>query len=258
MRQSKQNFIYYLLFLTLNIFGNCYGQEFVKAIPVSKDVLTIDQISFKNKFSKSGWRSTYYYDNGNLIRQVNFYKNELRMDENFAYNYSNNSLKVKQNYTDEKGFSITLSYFDSLGRVSKSELYYSKDTINPVILSHNFVYSQNGKLISYKSTFIKTNQSDCFEFKYENDQLKELLFYNDCIKLSKKTRLSYDKNNIPVFEEIDYQDSNAVITGARSERGMQRFFYVFDKRGNWTKRYFVTSKGRKILEIKRKITYKNN
>ncbi len=178
------------------------------------------------------------------------------MDENYTYINGINSIKVKQNYTNKKGFSITITHFDSLKKISKSELYFSNDTINPVSLRNNFVYSNNGKLISYKSTHIKTNQSKCLEFKYENGQLKEELLYNDCQRLTKKTTISYDKMGNPVFEEIDYQDPNSVITGARSERGMQRYFYVFDKRGNWTKRYFVTSRGKRFLEMKRRITYK--
>lgn len=244
------------MLLTISIFGNTFGQDFVEVRPVSKDVLKIKLISFKNIFTKSGWRSQYFYENGNLLRQINYYKNELRMDENYTYINGINSIKVKQNYTNKKGFSITITNFDSLKKISKSELYFSNDTINPVSLRNNFVYSNNGKLISYKSTHIKTNQSVCLEFKYENGQLKEELLYNDCQRLTKKTTISYDKMGNPVFEEIDYQDPNSVITGARSERGMQRYFYVFDKRGNWTKRYFVTSRGQRFLEMKRRITYK--
>jgi hypothetical protein len=193
-----------------------------------------------------------------LKRQMNFYKNELRMDENYFYQETENSSKIIKSYTNQEGFSITITYFDSLKRITKSELYFSKDTINPEVSSDSFIYSHNGKLVSYKRTFIKTKQADCWEFKYEKEKLKELLLYIDCQRLTKKTTVSYNERGNPTNEVIDHQDSNAVIMGARSEGGMQRLHYVFDKRGNWTKRYFVTSTGRKILETKRKINYKDD
>ena len=255
MTPLKRPFFYFILFLTLCSLNNSFAQEFVQIIPISNDVLTINEISFKNKLSKSGWRSNYFYENGNLKRQINFYKNELRMDENYNYIEGNNSLKVKQNNTNRKDLSMTITYFDSLKRVTKSELYFTKDTINPEVLSDSFIYSPNGKLISYKRTFIKTKQADCWEFKYEKERLKELLLFIDCQRLTKKTTLSYNKQGNLTDEVVDHQDSNAVIMGARSEGGVQRFHYVFDKRGNWTKRYFVTSSGRKILEAIRKINY---
>jgi hypothetical protein len=59
-----------------------------------------------------------------------------------------------------------------------------------------------------------------------------------------------------INETIDHQDLEVVIPGARSEGGIQRYRYNFDKKGNWTKRYYVTSSGRKIKDIKRRIKYK--
>ena len=78
----------------------------------------------------------------------------------------------------------------------------------------------------------------------------------NCDSINKTITIEYDQKGNPVFETIDHHDTTAVITGGRSEKGMQRYKYLYDKNGNWIKRYYVTSEGRSILEIKRGIKYK--
>jgi hypothetical protein len=179
------------------------------------------------------------------------------MDERYSYYKGDNCLKIRKTYTKEEGFSIELMYFDSEGKIQKSELYYEKDTTNAIVVTDEFAYSSFGKILSYKRTHNQIKHADCLEFKYDGEKIVESLLYNNCHELTKRTTISYNKRGLPVSEVIDHLDPETLITGGRSEGGFQRFFYSFDKQGNWTKRFYVTSKGQKILDTKRKLFYKS-
>lgn len=179
------------------------------------------------------------------------------MDDRYSYYKGDNCLKIKKTYKGGKDFSIELIYTDSEGKIKKSEQYSDKDTINAIVVTNEFVYSSSKQILSYKRTHNQTHHKDCWEFKYKGEEVVESLLYNDCRELTKKITTGYNKKGFPVREVIDYLDAETIITGGRSTKGFQRFFYSFDRQGNWTKRFYVTSKGRKILETKRKLIYRS-
>jgi hypothetical protein len=237
------------------------GQNFSRTLPellsVSTDVVEIKQRSFNRGLFPSRWKSYYQYNNGKLKQQVNHFKNELRMDETYEYTESENILRVKKSYTNKEDYSLTVSHFDSFGRLVKYELYFDQDTLNPEIKSNNFVYDSSDRIISFQRTKYFQNsrsQTDCYGLGYKNNKLTEISIRGSCNTISHKDQLEYLSEK-SVFRTIDHMDPNVVVVGGRSEQGIQRYLYKLDKQGNWVKQYYVKSNGRKILEIKRRIKY---
>jgi hypothetical protein len=233
----------------------CHGQPIHEIRPVTDEVLEIKQINFNGLF-RSGWKSLYSYRDGHLLRQRNYFKDELRYDLKCEYTKGENWRKKKEIYIKDKDFSIEMTYYSRDGLIERLEFFSQKDTLTPVIVWSNFKYEYKN-LQSCKASHQSkiSNWTTCYEYKYQKGKIKSILSFDSCAKLTKSVEVIYNSSGYPVNEIIDFQNPESVVTGGRSENGVIRFYYKFDKRGNWTKRYYVTSSGRKIREIKRKITY---
>ena len=83
----------------------CHGQPIHEIRPVTDEVLEIKQINFNGLF-RSGWKSLYSYRDGHLLRQRNYFKDELRYDLKCEDTKGENWRKKKEIYTKDKDFSI--------------------------------------------------------------------------------------------------------------------------------------------------------
>ena len=179
------------------------------------------------------------------------------MDETFEYTQADNSLRVKQIYTDQEDYALTINYFNERDELIKSELYFDQDTLNPQWLCHSFQYDSLEGVVKFKRTnyYSESRQSsECFELKFQNSRFIERLTFDSCKTVTKRESIEFQDNR-SVFQVIDHMNPEVVVVGGRSEQGIQRYIYKLDKRGNWIKRYYVKANGRKTLEIKRKIIY---
>lgn len=251
------------LFTLLLIFSPCWlfcqemNTAFPELLPVTDDVTEIRQRNFNHGFWPNGWKSLYRYKGGKLIRQTNYFRGELRMDETFEYTESINQVKIKSTYTDKKNYSLTVNQYNERGRLIKSELFLDQDTINPYWLCHKFQYDTLREVVKFEriSFYPNDRQSiDCHELRYSKGRLMEKLTYDSCISVSQRDYIAF-RNSRKAFRVVDFMNPDVIVTGGRSEKGIQRYLYKLDKRDNWFKRYYVRSNGRKILEIKRKIKY---
>jgi len=249
-----------LILLIVNpflLFAQELATAFPESIPITEDVVELKQRNFNRGFLPSGWKSLYQYQNGRLIRQRNYFRGELRLDETYEYTEFPNSLEIKNIYTDKEDYSLTINYFNDQRQLIKSEMFFDQDTINPQWVCHNFKYDSVSQQVTFERTNFYSNsrqRSECYELKFTNNRLLNRLTFDSCNVITKKESIEF-RNNRTVFRTIDHMDPEVVILGARSEEGIQRFLYRIDKRGNWTKRYFISSSGMRFLEIKNKIKY---
>ncbi len=87
------------------IYSSCFAQIITEVRPIKGNVAEIKQIDYSNGLFKSGWKNYYYFDtNNNLIRQVNYFKKELRKDESYEYEVKEGLKKIKNIYTDKENF----------------------------------------------------------------------------------------------------------------------------------------------------------
>ena len=249
----KEILIHIILLIIIPNF--LFGQYHNEIRPTTKDVIEIKTKHYNGKFCKSGWESIYDYSNGKIIRQRNWYKGELRMDEKHSYSKDGNIITKK---TINLKNQIYFERDSIVKHLQKREIFLSYDSIQPSIVLHSYIYNPKGKLISYKWTtenFEGIEKINCCQIQYmENKVIIQEM--ENCEFVNKTITLQLDKIGNPIFETIDYHDKNIVITGGRSENGVQMYKYKYDKKGNWTKRYYINSKGKSTLEIKRKIKYK--
>ncbi len=223
--------------------------------PISKNVVKISQIHFNGIFRKSGWKSIYEFSDGKLTRQRNWYKGDLRFDEKHNYQ-KDKSIIIKK--TIDSNNAISSITKDSIpNQLRKREFYVKNDTVKPVIVLHSYLYDSIDQLVSYKWTsedYEGNETTDCSKLKYKKNELiiQEL---EECSRINKTITVKFDSKGNPISETINYHDPTIIITGGRSEKGIIRYKYKYDKKGNWIKRYYVTSKGKSILEFKRKIKY---
>lgn len=259
MKRKHLLIILWLLFPLLAI-GQHLKTAFPDPIPVTNDVIEIEQRSFNRSFWPSGWTSVYQYNEGRLIRQVNHFKGELRMDETYEHTETRNQIKIKNIDIDEKNCSIVVNDFDDDGKLIQSELYFEKDAINPEWKHHNFVYDTLNKKMKFERTSFVFNRREVttyYEYAFSNNRLFDEKTLDDSGAVTRQERTEW-LNERTVFRIIDHKNPETVVLGAHSEQGIQRYLYKLDKRGNWVKRYYVKADGGRLLEIKRKIRYDTN
>lgn len=253
-------FLILFSFLPLIVSGQSFSNTLPELLPEMNDIIEIKQRNFIRGFLPSGWRGLEQYDSGRLVRRVSHFRHKLRMDESFEYTKSTNLLRIKNIYTNKEDYSLTINHYDSLRRLVKSELYFDQDTLNPEIVSDNFKFNSLGQVISFERTHFYQNsrrQTDCYELGYSNNRLTEIISRDSCASISKMDMIQY-VNSKSANRTINHMNPEVIVVGGRSELGVERYLYKFDKHGNWIKRYFVKSTGRKILEIKRRIKYKDH
>ena len=234
------------------------GQSFYDLLTVTSDVVLITQINYNGALKRSGWKSLYSYEEGNLAKQVNYYKGDLRLNEHYDYEKSKDSVIIKQHSIGGQGYFITKEYYSNNGKLTKKKVFLDRNLTKPNSIFHSYVYDSTDRLISFKITHYwgraRDARTDCTILKYTDNTIT-IQRLDSCHHIRQTETNTFDSKGNLVKRVIDAHDPNAHVSGGRSENGIQHYHFKYDKRGNWVKRYYVTSKGKKILEIKRRVRY---
>jgi hypothetical protein len=207
-----------------------------------------------------GWRIVSTFDKqGLLTNECNYYKNELRSNCRYDYNFSDTMLVIKK---EERGVNIDLQIlqysYDSLGFCKLFKSYYNGRDNH---YSDNFIY-ENGLLISYTDAnyWQKMNNKPSLtvlDYNRNNQMILKKEIHNE----GDTTFNTYLYNQTGLL--TDYiKENNSIETvysgvPAWSNERMNKIHirYVdFDKHGNWTKSLFITKAGKKLRSI-RQIEY---
>ncbi len=212
---------------------------------------TFDQWEVISSFNKEGF----------LLNEVNFYNKKIKSDYKYDYLVTDTLLEVKKVDINkmENHYVIEKYYYHKSGQCYKFEMYFSKsDTIS--YFGDNFIY-ENGILTSYtKGNFWQkkhgTLKKIIFRYNEKQQKIRELNIY-------KTDTTFYFYNYNQQGKLIDYvkesNDKEEIFSGVFcwSDKILNKVhikYSNFDKRGNWTKSYFMTEKG-KIFRSERKIEY---
>lgn len=212
----------------------------------------------------SGWEYIYEFDNkGNLIRRTNTVNGIL--DAAYSYEREENAAQIierevilddrkhrKGDYTEYENF------LNDRGQIEKVNYWAygaSENKRELFLVEMNAQYDQD-RLVSYtRHTVTEKGELDSGE--------KCSLFYDTAGKLIRMER----QDIISGFKTILYYNYNRkgwvshyvidYLVGLRNDQNTQKqdVYYKYDRRGNWTHRFWVADKKRR-LEDRRKIKYR--
>lgn len=212
----------------------------------------------------SGWKYIYLFDeNSKLAKRTSTFRKKIRAE----YFYESNTIgnkKIVREITGENQSGQAVEYIeyenftDSAGRIQRVEFwsYNQQKNVRELFLVEKEVEYTNDQLTSFTRYNIKENGDP-------GDGEKCDLFYDQTGKLIRierkdivtnfNTILYYQYNNRGFVSRfsIDY------MVGLRNDQNKQRQenFFNYDRRGNWTKKYWIVD-DKKLLEARRKIRYK--
>lgn len=237
----------------------------------------------------SGWKSCYFFDkNSNLVRQVNKYKGEIRLDEKIerdTFEHKMVERKIQQGAVNgAKGNYIEQEYIlDKEGKIKQINKwsFSAKDKTKEIFdIERNIQYQQKQILsstsesINYQGDTVKH-----FSYKFQYDTLGRLILIERCgdirntqwekrdnlilgasvierqdtlSKLQQRNTLHYNSNGQTFYYKTEYVGElyeNQPIKSLTT-------YFKYDENGNWIKRYIQFNHGKKRLEAKRVITYK--
>lgn len=191
--------------------------------------------------------SVKVYEGAFLKKETFYLKKHIWSESNYYYEISDDKWVVFGTNTLKKDTSIVSIFF--------------KQNICSAI---NYNYSKNNKKvisICNRLVTIPNDTSICKVHYYcHNDTICKEVFINDTLSSIKKTL--YNKNVI-VFESTEIvNDPLAIICDVVCWSKKQQNKYIilydnFDKKGNWTKSYYLTETG-KVLRSKRSIVYNSD
>jgi len=221
----------------------------------------------ERKFDK--WEViSIFNEEGYLVREINFYKKEIRSDYKYEYAIMDTLIEMKRTNSinnDVKNLKIDKYYYTSSGQCHKHSMYFSDSDAS----SHNkdnFVY-EDGKLISYTQGEMGQTK---FEYTYNEKGQKEHIqkftrygyitffsfAYNKFGQLTDYIQEGFIQegynNDDEINEIIVY--SGVVVWSKEKTNKIHIRYSNFDKRGNWTRSHFITEKG-KVFRSERKIEY---
>lgn len=205
------------------------------------------------------WEVISFFDEkGYLLREINIYKKEIQSDYKYIYAVADTLLEIKRIDIVSKDVNkrerIDRYYYTSSGRCYKFRMFFSEPD-NPYHFEDNFVY-ENGMLVSYtKGKEGKTKIVRKYDEKKRKIQEIEIrdktdtTFYSYVYNQSEQlTDYIQESNN----DEVIYSD---VPPWSNKKMNKVHIRYSnIDKRGNWTKSYFITERG-KVFRSERKIEY---
>lgn len=209
----------------------------------------------------NSWGVISYFDReGNIERQINIFRNEVRSDYKFEYIVSDTLLEIRRlNTIGNRSDSLRIDrhYFTSSGHRYKRRVFLSSNPDNPALSSDNFVY-ENELLVSYTQG---RNQATKVVYKYnEKRQLVQRILTTD----GWTTFFTYRYNQLGqltdiIQEVVNSDDDIAVLTGvvvwsSEKTNKVHIRYSNFDRRGNWRRSHFITERGR-VLRSRRSIEY---
>jgi hypothetical protein len=255
------------LFLTIfliEIFYYSYAFAFDEEFLSLKNVRNegIKEIT-EYRFDK--WKVLSFFDKqGFLLQEINYYKKEMRAHYRYEYAVSDTLLEIKRailNNNEEDTCFIDMYYYD-LGQCYKFRRYSSEELNVPSFFGDNFIY-KNGLLVSYeRNNILRKNRNGLpinviCEYNDKRQKIQELeipnkidtIFY--CFAYNQNGQLTdYVKKN----GTKGYVFTGVVCWSNKMLNKVHIRYTDFDERGNWTKSYFITEKG-KVFRSKRKIEY---
>jgi hypothetical protein len=231
-----------------------YGKEVISS--------KTDSGMFKPK-AFSGWKYTYLFDeNSQLIRQTNTFQGKIRTEYEYLTQISGNRKTVREsvtNFEGDQGNSILEyeNFTDQNGLIQKvNQWSVNGDKKELLIIENDAAYS-NGRLDGFSRNYISVNgdttAGERFSLFYNaQNQLIRIERKDPVLNLKTFLYYEYDSHGLMHHFSIDY------LVGLRNYDANQKqeVFYKYDRRGNWTKRYYRISDKKKGLEAKRLIKYR--
>ena len=207
------------------------------------------------------WEIISFFDeNGYLLREINFYKKEIRSDCTYEYAITDTLLEIKRinaiGKDVRKQKRIDQYYYTSLGQCYKRRVYFSIPD-NPSHYEDSFIF-EDGLLVSYTQ-----GKNGAIRIVYKYNEKKQKIQKLEAVG-EYTTFYTYVYNKFgqltDYIKEVVNNDNELVILSdvvVWSNNRMNKIhirFSNFDKHGNWTASYFITEKG-KVFRSKRKIEY---
>lgn len=259
----------FLIILTIIISNQAYGQLIVDIDDyVGKNIKEIKKVGHRNRILKNGWLTEISFVNDSLpVHEINYYKGDLRSDYYFFYKRTDSTFqttKIDSFARKDRNYELNRSYFDKFGLIYKTEKFTRRDS-KPLVIETDFQRDSLDRLISYCRTLLsesRNNSGDLittYRLYYNDKNQVDSIIQKDSENISTIAYyFTYNKKGLIKSKIVDHNNPDAVLGGVRSwskERtDKYGYFYRYDRYGNWTKRYFITKRG-KYLNSKRKIKY---
>lgn len=273
LQNLMKNFLTLLLLVPLFAFGQLFPKvdEFkgnIRKVTERRygkelNVYKKDSGVFRPK-AFSGWEYTYEFDTrGNLLARTNKVNGVVDAAYRYEREESGNRRVEREIITDDRknrkgDYTEYENFLNAKGQVEKVNYWSYSAPENKrelFLVEMNAQYDQD-RLISYtRHTVTENGELDSGE--------KCSLFYNTAGKLIRMERqdvisgfktilyYNYNRRGAVYHFSIDY------LVGLRNDQNTQKqdVYYKYDRRGNWTHRYWVAEKKRR-LEDRRKIKYR--
>ena len=225
---------------------------------------------------------SYFNREGFLLREINYYKNNIRSDYKYEYSISDTLLEIRSINNDTEKYNTYKYYYNSLRQCYRFECYFFGDSLGvPFWLCDNFIY-KNNQLQSYdihepnrnKDLYEKmieiTPEGSLFYYTYRTLFERVIYTYNENIQIKQVYLICADTAVINMTRYSIYQNDKLIDYIHENSEGAGAFMDVpcwnrkcdkvhirvsyFDKQGNWKKSHFIQEKGKKFRS-KRKIEY---
>lgn len=265
---------FYLLFLLPCI---SFGQLFPKVPDFRGNVKTVVEKKYGKElatFKKdsgvfkpgtfSGWKYIYQFDeNAQLIKRTSIFQGTIKAEYFYERNTIGNKRIVREITGKSEQNQITeyIEYehtADAEGKIQEVGCwsFNPQKNVRELFLIEKDVKYSNDRL----SSFVRYNINENGE---PDSGEKCTLFYDAAGKLIQIERV----DNVTDFKTILYFQYNNrgfvnrysvdYMVGLRDDQNKQRQenYFKYDRRGNWTKRYWMNGK-KKMLEARRSIKYR--
>ena len=266
-----RKFVFFLFFfvISFNAFSEFNPKEFLfldgerKMLGVKK---TTEQLRLAGQRST---RYSFFDEEGFLLRTIDFDRGRRNSAERrYEYSISDTLLVVRQtgyrNGVQESQI-IHNFFYNDLKQIQRIETFiYSGGTNRQTGVSRNFIFKE-GKLLSYEThTYSFDNAVFLYRFAHTNEGNRQIIQrqHFELTYLSSDTLITtfiYVDGALTDKVIRNSNPRNAFVGGmvfwSREKPNKSHIRYTrFDRRGNWTRSYFITERGR-VFRSQRRIEY---
>lgn len=225
------------------------------------NALKRDSGVFKPK-TFSGWETIYQFENSKLVNRTS----QLNGTVNADYQYQREQVGdirtereiIQDNAKGQKGDYIEYENFiNAEGQVEKVNFwsFTAKENVRELFLVEMNAGYDKGKLMVYMRHSVKEDGEmdtgeKCSLFYDASDHLIRMERQDIASNFKTILYYYYNKRGFVNRFSIDY------LVGLRNDQNTKKqdIYYKYDRQGNWTRRYWISDKKRR-LEDKRKIKY---